>query len=366
MEGQKILIITLLFCMSGCFSGLKAQKTVLDTTTEKKSFLAAYPFVFYLPETRFGFGGAAVYTYFPGKKKSSNASLWQLGGAYTLNKQILLYASYQLFLRQDRTELSGEIGYYDYVYPFFGIGNNTTIEQEEKYFANFPRVNILFLERVSDYFRIGVLAKFDYFNITKTKQAGLLELTEIPGVKGGMVLNTGISLRYDSRNHIFQPTKGWYATLELSTAGKAMGNKSSYRELNLNVAGYTSLKSHHSLAYQVVLGMQRGTVPFYKLMNLGGPKMNRGIIEGRYRDKNRLLLQMEYRFPIYRRFAGVLFGSTGRVAPEPADLFSSNLHFNYGAGLRFVLDKTNQLRMRLDLGLGSDHLAFYLTVGEAF
>ncbi len=170
---QKIFGLLLLWCLLNPV-GADGQELTMDSTVAKKSFLAAYPFIFYLPETRFGFGGAGVYTYFPGKVKSDRASLWQLGGAYTLNKQILLYASYQLFLRQDRTELSGEIGYYDYVYPYYGIGNNTVFGNEEKYYANFPRMNITYLERVNTYFRLGLLVKFDYFNISKMCDGFLL------------------------------------------------------------------------------------------------------------------------------------------------------------------------------------------------
>ena len=365
MTFQKDCLVFLLLLALNPFI-VNGQTVNKDTIKEKKSFLAAYPFIFYLPETRLGFGGAGVYTYFPGKQKSDRASLWQLGAAYTLNKQILLYASYQLFLRQNRTELSGEIGYYDYVYPYYGLGNNTIFEKEEKYYASFPRINITYLERLNKYFRAGLLVKFDNFNISKIEDGGLLALENPIARTGGMVLNTGAVLRYDSRDHIFQPTKGLYATLELLSTSKALGNKFPYRELNLNIAGYYLLKKKHILAYQVVLGLQYGEVPFYKLMNLGGPKMNRGIIEGRFRDKNRILGQIEYRFPISKRFAGVAFVSAGRVDSKLDQLFQSTFHYNYGAGLRFVLDKENQLRMRLDIGLGSDKPAFYLTVGEAF
>ncbi len=78
------------------------------------------------------------------------------------------------------------------------------------------------------------------------------------------------------------------------------------------------------------------------------------------------LLQLEYRFPIFRRFGGVAFASAGRVATSFVNLGILDYHHNVGAGLRFLLDKNNKLRLRLDVGFGSEKPAFYFTVGEAF
>lgn len=358
-----------LLLLGSFFNRVNAQSPVQDTVeTEeaKKSFIAAYPIIFYLPETRLAFGGACIYTYFPGKEKSSRPSLWQIGGAYTLNKQILLYASYQLFLRQNRTELFGEIGYFDYVFPFYGTGNATVFEQEENYFASFPRIYFNYLEQVKQNFRIGGVVKFDLFKIKEYKEEGVLDNGQFPGIEGGAVTNAGLLMRYDSRDIVFLPTKGIFATLEATRSGKLLGSEYPYTEIFFNASAYFSLKKKHVLATNLVTGSQQGEVPFYKLLTMGGPKRPRGIIEGRFRDKNLLLFQLEYRFPIYKRFAGVAFASTGRVAEKYTDLLDAGFHYNYGAGLRFVLDKKNQLRIRLDVGFGSDEPAYYLTVGEAF
>jgi outer membrane protein assembly factor BamA len=345
---------------------LNGQTVQTDSLEEKKSFVAAYPFAFYLPETRWGFGGAGILTYFPGKEKSINPSLWQLGGAYTLNKQILLYASYQLFLRENKTELFGEIGYYDYVYPYFGSGNNTSFDKEEKYFAKYPRIHFNYLERIKNNFRAGVLLKFDKFKISEINQGGLLESVNQLGVEGGVVTNVGFLMRYDTRDNVFQPAKGLFSTLEATTSSSFFGSKYVYREISLNLAAYFKLRTNHVLATNLFLGSQNGEVPFYKLLSIGGPKKGRGIIEGRYRGENVVLLQAEYRFPVFRRFGGVAFASTGRVGSTFKELGIFDFHHNFGAGLRFVLDKNNKLRLRLDIGFGSDKPAFYFTVGEAF
>ena len=125
--------------------------------SSQERFLAVYPLVFYFPETRLGFGGAGVLQYYPGKVKSSRPSAWQVGAAYTLNKQVLTYAFYQYFLNENRLELFGELGYYDYFYFYYGIGNETLFDEEETYFVRFPRFRASVLQEVFPGIRVGRL-----------------------------------------------------------------------------------------------------------------------------------------------------------------------------------------------------------------
>jgi len=107
--------ISILLLISCFLQRLSSQPVSIDSTDSRyESFLAVYPLLFYFPETRLGFGATGVFNYYPGTVKSSRPSQWQVGTAYTLNKQLLIYGSFQYFLRQKRTELFGEIGYYDY------------------------------------------------------------------------------------------------------------------------------------------------------------------------------------------------------------------------------------------------------------
>lgn len=66
------------------------------------SKLIALPFVFYAPETSFGFGALGSYTF---KFNSENQNLLnsqvQLGFAYTLEKQWLFYLPFQLFWKDN-------------------------------------------------------------------------------------------------------------------------------------------------------------------------------------------------------------------------------------------------------------------------
>ncbi|MEN0004413.1 MAG: hypothetical protein AAF798_09725, partial [Bacteroidota bacterium] len=67
-----------------------------------------------------GFGAASVLSFkLPSQAAEHRPSQLQLGGAYTLNDQILLYLPFQFFAKQDRYNIYGELGYYRYNSPSY-------------------------------------------------------------------------------------------------------------------------------------------------------------------------------------------------------------------------------------------------------
>jgi outer membrane protein assembly factor BamA len=351
----------LLFLMQ---SNLVGQAEPSDTT--KETFTAVLPLVYYTPETRLGLGLAAVRNFYPGAQAGPRPSQLQLGGAYTLNKQILLYFSYQLFLRDNQTEIFGELGYYDYIYFYYGIGNETIGEQEETYSVRFPRFRINVLEQVFPNFRAGLSYKFDAYNITEIADDGLLQNQQPAGYDGGIISTVGAILRYDTRDNVNLPLNGWYATLTFEQNGTWLGSDFNFNRTLLDVIKYIPVGEKNTLALNAYTGLMGGEAPFQELLFLGGPKKGRGIIEGRFRDEALLMFQAAYRFPLFWRLRGTVFASAGKVGATYGQLWGNENHFNYGAGLRYLLNKKEQVQVRFDVGLGGDDLGFYLTVGEAF
>jgi len=350
----------------GSFSAAQAQKQFNPEDSSQVTFTTVLPLVFYTPETSLGLGAAAIRNFYPGRDSANRPSQLQLGGAYTFRNQLLAYFSYQLFLRSNRTEIFGELGYYDYLYFYYGIGNATRQESEETYLVRFPRVRLSVLEQIVPKLRAGLSFKFDNYELYQRAEQGLLDSNEPTGFMGGNVATLGTVLRYDTRDDVNLSLNGWLVTLNLEQNLRFLGSPYRFRRALLDVVRYQSLGGDQTVALNFYTGTMSGEIPFQELLFIGGPKKGRGTIEGRFRDQNLVLWQAAYRFPLFWRLRGSVFASTGRVAATYGDLWSGQYHFNYGLGLRFLLNEAERVQLRCDIGLGGDQLGFYFTVNDAF
>jgi len=110
------------------------------------------------------------------------------------------------------------------------------------------------------------------------------------------------------------------------------------------------------------------TVPFYMQPSLGstgqlrsvgeeiiGSDGSRGTLRGydnfRFRDRHLILLQADYRVPVWGPFDASVFVDAGKVTPRRADLNLSNLKHDYGFSIS-VMRGPNTV-VRTDFGFGS-------------
>ena len=109
----------------------------------------------------------------------------------------------------------------------------------------------------------------------------------------------------------------------------------------------------------------RSAVPFFLQPTLGGPDDLRGFRRFRFRDRNALLLQGEYRWEIFTAMDGVLFYDAGMVAPHVDELSLGALETDYGFGFRF--GTVNGIFLRVEGAFGSTGgRHFILRFGDAF
>lgn len=358
-----ILLITFLYA---CPSMAANVRTTTDTIAPKSQFLG-YPIAFYLPETRWGFGAAGFYNFrFRGESSASNPSQFQFSVNYTQNKQIIFTIPFELYLKENRWKAKGEISYFRYVYNFYGIGTDALFEDRETFTATYPRFRMDLLRRYGNIFT-GFRFRQDRMKITNQKPGGLLQNNLITGNEGGIISGFGWVFQWDKRNFIYNPNKGFFIDMELFANGKYTGSDFSYRRMSVDASTYFKLAEDHTIAVQCSTATIAGDPIFYDMLYFGSPRVMRGIQDRRFKDRNLMVWQTEYRFPIYRRLQGVSFLSTGTVAPRYSDLFTNVWKFSYGAGLRLVLNKADRVRLRLDYGLTpGEGGAFYATIHDAF
>jgi hypothetical protein len=92
-------------------------------------------------------------------------------------------------------------------------------------------------------------------------------------------------------------------------------------------------------------------VPFFFQRTLGGSDTLRGFRDFRFRDRNLMLLQAEYRWEIFPALDAALFYDTGQVGRMPGDLRFGDFESDYGFGFRFGTNRG--VFLRIDAGFGS-------------
>lgn len=357
------LLICLLFVILSSNAQDKAAQA-LDSTNNFK--LTALPVVFFLPETGLGYGGLGLSTFrLRNEPKGSRPSTVQLGLTFTSKQQVLLFMPFEIYADNEKWRFLGELGYYQYFYNYYGRGIGSNAEDLETYDADFPRFRFSALREIFPKISVGLGYEFDGYNVVTIADGGILDASNEIGKQGGTVSNVGLRAFYDERDNIFYPTKGFFIQASGFTSSKFLGSNFSYRKLELDTRYYYQLKGSHVLAGNLFLSTRSKNTPFLDLNALGTSR-TRGHNNRRFQDNTELSAAVEYRFPIKGRFGGVLFGSSATVTPTFGETFRAAYKNAIGTGLRYIINRKEGTRLRVDYAVSSEGGQFYFTINEAF
>ncbi|WP_317899601.1 BamA/TamA family outer membrane protein [Aurantibacillus circumpalustris] len=350
----------------GVFFILVASQSALysavDDSTKFKP--GALPTAFYTPETRLGVG-ALAFTFFktkPQNKKSNTQSYL----SYTWNKQFFFENDYQLWMKANDLYFTGTFGISRFPEFFYGIGNRT--HEKDRFMISFDLIKIQTknLKRISENFYGGIYYQYEklYNQDITLKNKMMSEI--IPGGMGYISSGLGPILIFDKRNNPLNPSKGAYIETSYLYFDKYFGSENKFSSFVFDARKYEPL--FHRLVWNanVYLALAEGAVPYRMLATLGGPRFLRGYYNGRFRDKNMMLLQQEFRMPIYKRLGLAAFGGIGSVSHIANELFSNQIHYDYGIGLRIEINKKEHANLRIDYGITRDSHGLYIVFAEAF
>ncbi|MGB6647591.1 MAG: BamA/TamA family outer membrane protein [Bacteroidota bacterium] len=338
------------------------------TFTKHKNGFLALPVVYYRPETKLAFGGVGIY-YFrpPNSLPETRASSIRAGLIYTTASQIIAKIEPQVFLEDEKYFVSGDVSFFKFPDKFYGIGNSTPSAAEEDYVPQIFRFRAGFEYQFLPRLFGGILYNFYNYRILEYAEGGELMQGTIPGSGGGKLSGVGLSLKWDTRDNVFDASRGAYFLVTAVTFQRFLGSEFSYTNYKLDLRKYFSIIPGQHLAIQFYGGFMAGEPPFQFLQRLGGEKLMRGYREGRYSDRNYMLLQGEYRLHVYWRFGAVVFAGIGDVSSRIGNFRLPEFKPTYGFGFRFAVSEEERLNIRLDFGFGQPgNSGFYLTASEAF
>jgi outer membrane protein assembly factor BamA len=334
---------------------------------EKKSGVVVLPVVFYTPETKLAFGAGGIY-YFPltSDKTVDRPSNVAFSGVYTQRKQSYAEFNPDFYLGHG-IHLQAVLRYYNFPDYFYGIGKATSADLEESFTSKYWWLNVEALKRLRGPVNVGLQYYFDSTRLPKVEEGGLLESGDITGSGGGTVSGLGPFMTYDSRNSIFFPTQGSFHQFSALVFGPALGSDFRFSRFFLDLRKYHGFSASRVLALEAQFLFEKGDPPFWRMGLLGGDRLMRGYYYGRYRDKNMMAFQLEFRWvPVFWRLGLAAFAGLGDVADTVGHFDLGSLKYSYGLGLRFVVDPRQRLHLRLDFGFGKGTSGLYFTAVEAF
>lgn len=349
---KQIIIITLLSLTLMVYA---------DEEKDKRNLI--YPVVFYSPETSLAFG----FTYVKLKpiKALNKSNVNQLFVYYTLKNQYILQSSAERYLL-NKNKFEAEFGLKKNKEDFWGIGNNTTEADIEEYTSQEIDANFSFFKEAFANFYLGLKYEWGRYRVVETEANSFLKLNAIRGYKKTHVSGIGTAFSYDTRNSQFFPTKGFNWDFEFIFHQKFWGSEYNFYRCKLDFRNFFPLYENHIFATQLKFMQACENVPFQLLPKLGGSEIMRGFYEGRYRDQKYLASQIEYRFPLYKKFRGNIFSGLGCVNTYFKDFSWNDFKLSYGLGLRYLIVEEQKLYFRTDFGFNGEDMKVYFGATEAF
>lgn len=192
------------------------------------------------------------------------------------------------------------------------------------------------------------------------------------------------SLVRDTRDYIFDPSKGSYNSLSTECAGGPFGGDFDFLKYRMDSRWHFKTFWKFVLALHLRAGYveefdDSTYVPIFERFYVGGADTVRGW---KYADigpkaangdpiggVKMAVANLEWRFPIYRRLKGVIFIDGGNTWARGSNPDLGDIEGGYGAGIRF---HTPMGLLRFDYGkpidppVGVSPSQFYFSIGQSF
>lgn len=256
---------------------------------------------------------------------------------------------------------------------FYGIGQRTSQNMDSKYEHNEVKYGGWLKYDIFDNAAIRINSFF-IWDLTGDGRGGTSVTTRFPL---SSLPAFGQSLHYyhfelalisDTKNSEVAPESGGLRSISFHRFQGLNTTSFDYNEYRANVSQYIPvLMTRHVLALRAEMRYQQQTgraIPFYRLTKIDIISPVRGFGYGRFTDRGRIVLNAEYRFPIWEFLDGTLFVDSGRVFHSPGDFSFKHLRFAGGGGLS--LRTKNYFLGRFQIGYGGEGVNLLIRMDQAF
>lgn len=344
---------------------------MFDTAAPGKPKFLIYPTIAFSPETSWEIGASSLLLFHAKRNLENRLSEIQAFTFFTLNKQYGVWLEHALYTDRNQWFFLGAVRFQSYPLLYYGIGPDSPSEHLALVEANYLIIKERALRKVRGSLYAG--AELEFLNFSNVdfvpgESQGALDLPL--GNEGSTNLSAGLGIIFDDRHNVLNVRDGNFFELAFLHSNTAWGSSFTFSNFISDNRIFRPIRNGRDVfAAQLFAQFTGGNVPFNQLALMGGERLMRGYYLGRYRDRNQLAAQVEYRFlPVkgLKRWGGAAFIGTGNVFSREHEFALKNFKVAGGLGLRFLIFPEKDIYTRFDVAMTSEGPGFYLFIGEAF
>lgn len=326
--------------------------------------------------TKFGAVVSANAAFYTDNKESTKISFIKVSCSYNLNNQIVLPIISNIWTKGNKFNILGDWRYYMFPENTYGLGGHTTSKDADPLHYSKIVIHEAVLTKLVKSIYIGPSYNLDWHwavRETGLKDGTLSDFRKYGLDKSSVSSGVGIVGLYDSRLNSINPTDAHYAYVSYCPSVKFLGSTYNYQSLIIDLRKYiTPGESKNVLAFWSYNWFTFNShAPYLDLPSTAWDtysNIGRGYHKSRFRGKNLLYVEAEYRFQITRNgfLGGVVFTNAQSVTDWPDNRFRS-VYPAVGTGLRFKLNKHSNTNLCVDYGIGLDgSRGIFFNLGEVF
>lgn len=333
----------------------------IDSLSLHKSEWEVFPILNYDSDAGFGYGGKGFLYNFLGGKESFDLTLYNSTKGERWYRVIFSFPDIQ---RRQGTKypIAFDLTFdydkwinYKFYSSYYDFQTGNFTDGSENYIREPIELTAIFSRGFTKDFVAELGARFINISCYNFDSTGSLQYKTPANVK---YISFIFNFRWDTRINFINPQNGF--VLEIDNEYSPDLFKQGYSFYKIGILGqhyFTLFKPNFVWANRIILQSISSEVNYQLQLPLGGNNTLRGLPQDRYLSNSTVLINSEFRFPIWWRLGGIAGVDLGNSES------TSDWIINPVVGLRFYMDN---FVVRFDVGFGKETTGIYFNFGHVF
>jgi hypothetical protein len=354
-----------------------SKRQVVSDNRKGKLHLSGSPAIEYSAQTGLAYNITGNVAFYTADHSDANISSILVAPMFTQKQQFIVPVQSSIWTKGNKYNFIGDWRFLKYPEDTYGLGGYTKADDGYKLDYNYVRFYQFALRKISNDFYAGIGYQLDnHYNIREVIPVGTAttDFQRYGFSTSSRSSGLSIDFLFDNRRNSINPDHGFYGNIVLRQNMQWLGSDENYNSLLVDIRKYFHpvSGSRNILAiWSYNLFTLSGHPPYLDLPSTGWDTYSntgRGYVQSRFRSRNMVDLETEYRFGISRNglIGGVVFANVQSYSEMATNRFEV-IQPGYGAGLRIKFNKFSRTNVCIDYGFGAHGSSgLFLNLGEVF